>query len=126
MEGDVSAARGGGGFIPGHDLTADATLGGTQRGPTSQLPVEALRRRVAEAEDFAEEESLRTAGYGHMIIRLRNSDPSDRARAADPFGTLSTTHATAEAAAGKNDKFESGGRHDKFENLSHLPWHGGC
>ena len=43
-----SAARGGGGYIPGHDLTAEATLDGTQRGPTSQLPVEALRRRVAE------------------------------------------------------------------------------
>ncbi len=38
-----------------------------------------------------------------VIMRLRDSDPTDTARRADPFGTLTTTHETALAAAAKND-----------------------
>jgi hypothetical protein len=41
---------------------------------------------VEEAETAAEMELLRSAGYGHMIMRLRDSDPTDEARRADPFG----------------------------------------
>jgi hypothetical protein len=118
---DRAAKRGGGGVIPGQRLPLEATDGGLQRGPTAHLTVEALQRRVDGAEAEAEMELLRSAGYGHMIMRLRDSDPTDEARRADPFGTLTTTHETALAAAAKND---GDGRHkeDKFENLRHLPW----
>ena len=42
-------------------------------------------------------------------------------RRADPFGTLTTTHETALAAAAKNDG-DGRRKEDKFENLRHLPW----
>jgi hypothetical protein len=37
------------------------------------------------------------------------------------FGTLTTTHETALAAAAKNDG-DGRRKEDKFENLRHLPW----
>ena len=85
------------------------------------MTLEALRRRVEEAETAAEMELLRSAGYGHMIMRLRDSDPTDETRRADPFATLTTTHETALAAAAKNDG-DGRRKEDKFENLRHLPW----
>lgn len=118
---DTAAQRGGGGAVPGLRHAAAVPGSKMTRGPTSHLTLEGLQIRVTEAEHAAEMEEMRSAGYGHMIMRLRDSDPTDEARRADPFGTLTTTHETALAAAAKNDG-DGRRKEDKFENLRHLPW----
>jgi len=92
---DKNALRGGGGALFGKPVSRSAN----GANPKADLKLEELRARVADAERNAEEERLRTAELGHMILRLRESDPTTEARRADPHASLATTRETAVAAS---------------------------
>jgi len=92
---DKNALRGGGGALFGKPVSRSAN----GANPKADLKLEELRARVADAERNAEEERLRTATLGHMILRLRESDPTTEARRADPHASLATTRETAVAAS---------------------------
>ena len=92
---DKNALRGGGGALFGKPVSRSAN-GAV---PKADLKLEELRARVADAERNAEAERLRTATLGHMILRLRESDPTTEARRADPHASLATTRETAVAAS---------------------------
>ena len=92
---DKNALRGGGGALFGKPVSRSAN----GANPKADLKLEELRARVADAERNAEEERLRTATIGHMILRLRESDPTTEARRADPHASLATTRETAVAAS---------------------------
>ena len=119
---DAANFRGGGGSIQGVQLPPEASLAGAAEGPSAELTAEALLARVEIAEREAEEEIFRTAQYGHMILRMRETNPTDPNRMDDPFGSIRTSnHNTAMAAAGRK-KGDGRNDRDKFESKAHVPW----
>ena len=92
---DTLSLRGGGGALFGKPVSRSAA----GANPRADLKLEELRVRVADAERNAEDERFKTATLGHMILRLRESDPTTEARRRDPHASLATTRETAVAAA---------------------------
>ena len=90
---DHERYRGGGGAIHGAELPARAGSG-----PAANLEAEQLEIRVREAEMQADLEQGRTESYGHMIIRMREGDPTTEERRKNPHLSFKTSKATATAA----------------------------
>ena len=90
---DHESYRGGGGAIHGAELPARAGSG-----PAANLEAEQLEIRVREAEVQADLEQGRTESYGHMIIRMREGDPTTEERRENPHLSFKTSKATATAA----------------------------
>ena len=119
---DAANFRGGGGSIQGVELPQAASLDGAAEGPSAELTAEALLARVEVAEREAENETFRTAQYGHMILRMRETNPTDPDRMEDPFGSVRASNKnTAMAAAGRK-KGDGRNDRDKFESKAHVPW----
>ena len=91
---DAAGYRGGGGAIPGVDLPAE----GGPPGPAAALEAAQLATRVEEAEMNAELEANQTATFGHMIIRMREGDPTSEERRANPHVSFKTKRPTAVSA----------------------------
>ena len=86
---DTLSLRGGGGALFGKPVSRSAA----GANPRADLKLEELRVRVADAERNAEDERFKTATLGHMILRLRESDPTTDMR---PI-----THAQGHALRGR-------------------------
>ena len=67
--------------------------------PSSDLGYNELKQQVLEAERLALEEREKTEQLGHLILRIKDFDPTSEEARLEPFKTLTTTRETAIAAA---------------------------